>query len=181
MHGAPLVMAVPSRTRVRFAHPCAGACSCPIRKDGAKLQTVGVELSAPLFLGGHVALAAPQGVPRVLHGPGFPSRLLSTCRAPFVAHELPCHTHVVARVLLGTDMATPTFKGIHGTPLVMAVPSRTRARFAHPCAGACSCRKAAPSCKSIGVGVSTHPFLGGYVLLAAPPFTPRAARPCCPK
>ena len=46
--------------------------------------------------------------------------------------QLPGHTLVLTRGLPGTDMATPNLKRDHRAPLVMAVPSRIRVRFAHP-------------------------------------------------
>ena len=95
-------------------------------------KSVGVDASTPSFLGGHVVLAAALDPPRVAQGPAIPSRPLSRGRAPTVVYtQLPGHTLVLTRGLLGTDMATPNLKRDHRAPLVMAVPSRIRVRFAH--------------------------------------------------
>jgi len=97
----------------------------------------------------HVVLAAALDPPRVAQGPAIPSRPLSRGRAPTVVYtQLPGHTLVLTRGVLGTDMAAPNIKGSQGLP-------------GHTYAGARSCLRMVPSCKTGGADACTPHSSGG--------------------
>ena len=81
----------------------------------------------------------------------------------------------------GDGHGQPNFKGDSRPPLVMAVPSKIRVRFAHTCAGARSCLRMVASCKTGGADACTVPFIGACRPGRTTGPTSRSERACPPQ